>query len=290
MFAFVRFMNGDPAGIAKSLCSICIGELWLHANPARHPRQPMAIQVKLDRPFPVPPKIGKPEVVGSKSYAKVVQRDSEKKETVITEEPSSSVILTDESLVENAYPFALLGCYKDFRAVANTRNLCQGEGFRDVQPVYLGGLWVLLDFVSLEARDKFLNHAPLKYWFDILQPWFNKFVVKERILWVEVEGVPVLSWSRSTFEAIASKWGKLIFLDDSDGCNRFSMRLGIVSHSLIFESVFVTIRDVEYCVRVRELSSWTPSFLSGFSDEEAGGSKYDDDSYEADGDDSVKSC
>ena len=166
MFAFVRYMNGDPAAIAKSLCTIRIGELWLHANPARHPRQPIIKQVKHDRPLPVPPLFGKPVVVGSKSYAKVVQGDSDKKEPLIREDSSPSVILTDEDVRDNAYPFALLGCYKDFRAIANTRSICQGEGFRDVQPVYLGGLWVLLDFVSLEARDKFLNHAPFKCWFD----------------------------------------------------------------------------------------------------------------------------
>ncbi|KAL4555552.1 hypothetical protein LXL04_038174 [Taraxacum kok-saghyz] len=252
--------------------------------------------VKQVQPKKVITSVGRPDVVGPPSYAKVVRGDNDNlksgEKSAKREEATPSLTIDDEVIRDDSFPYAWLGCYKDFRAIANTRSMCQGEGFRDVHPVYLGGLWVLLDFQLVETRDNFVNHAAFKNWFDILQPWFNNFVVKERILWVEVEGVPLLAWCRSTFEEIASKWGRLIFIDDSDVSNRFSIRLGILSlHApLVFESVFVTIQDVEYCVRVRELSSWTPSFIAGFSDEDGDGSNYGDDRHDGDGDDSVKSC
>nr|GEV94969.1 hypothetical protein [Tanacetum cinerariifolium] len=69
--------------------------------------------------------------------------------------------------------------------------------------------------------------------------------------------------------------GKVLCIDDTDTSNRLSKRLGIKStHAqLIFVSIMVTVNNVTYTIRVRELCSWTPTFLgSGFdcddSDEE----------------------
>ena len=98
----------------------------------------------------------------------------------------------------------------------------------------------------------------------MLKPWHNDFVVEDRIVWLEVEGIPLLAWGNETFHKIASKWGELVFVDNTDGSNRFSIRLGVKSKhaALVFESTFVTIQRVEYCIRVRELSSWTPTFIT----------------------------
>nr|GEZ60989.1 RNA-directed DNA polymerase, eukaryota, reverse transcriptase zinc-binding domain protein [Tanacetum cinerariifolium] len=133
-----------------------------------------------------------------------------------------------------------------------------------------GGLWVLLDFSSIKTRDLFLQHSGIKSWFSMLKVWHNDFAVKERLLWIEVEGVPLCAWNQSTFKKITSRWGDLIFLDDADESNRFSMRLGIkITHApLVFESIVVDLSGVDHCIRVRELSSWTSNFLSGFKDEE----------------------
>ncbi|GJY15022.1 hypothetical protein Tco_0385444 [Tanacetum coccineum] len=89
---------------------------------------------------------------------------------------------------------ALLGCYKDFRAIANTRNMCRNEGFLNIDFKYLGGLWVLFDFKSLDARDKFLNHKVILTRFSTLKPWYDDFVADERLIWLEVEGVPIRAW------------------------------------------------------------------------------------------------
>ncbi|GJZ02689.1 hypothetical protein Tco_0520650 [Tanacetum coccineum] len=48
------------------------------------------------------------------------------------------------------------------------------------------------------------------------------------------------------------------------------MRLSIkTTHApLVFKSIVVDLSSVDHCIRVRELSSWTPNFLTGFKDEE----------------------
>ncbi|GKE79347.1 reverse transcriptase domain, reverse transcriptase zinc-binding domain protein, partial [Tanacetum coccineum] len=173
-----------------------------------------------------------------------------------------SIILSQDN--SNDFPLALLGCYKDFRAIASTRSMCHNKGFSNVDFKYLGGLWVLFDFESSESRDKFLNHKGILTWFYTLKPWYNDFVVDERLVWLEIEGVPIRAWDNQVFNKICSRWGKVIFIDDTDVWNRLSKRLCIKSThaNLIFVSIMVTLNNVTYTTRVRELCSWTPTFAS----------------------------
>ncbi|GKE54235.1 hypothetical protein Tco_1489391 [Tanacetum coccineum] len=78
--------------------------------------------------------------------------------------------------ITNDFPLAILGCYKDFRAIAHTRSLCLSEGFLDVQFKYLGGLWVLFQFASQDAKDKFIKHKGILSKFSSLKPcWTPSF-------------------------------------------------------------------------------------------------------------------
>ncbi|GKB34242.1 reverse transcriptase domain, reverse transcriptase zinc-binding domain protein [Tanacetum coccineum] len=146
---------------------------------------------------------------------------------------------------------------RDFRSIVNTRNMYRSEGLLEVDFIYLGGLWVLFDFTSLDARDKFLNHKGVMTWFSTLKPWYDDFVVEERLIWVEIEGVPIRAWNNDTFKEICSRWGEVLFMDDSDEYNRLSKRLCIKSsHALsVFTTILVTLNTVTYVIRVRELCS-----------------------------------
>ncbi|KAL4574270.1 hypothetical protein LXL04_021098 [Taraxacum kok-saghyz] len=275
MFAFVRYIRvSDPKILVEDLCKIRIGTLHLHANVPRYPRKPAN---PLRKPSTNTPRervkshhadtVPGPDV----SYAKILKRQQP---TVNVEETgqtaSPSISIPSQVFIENAFPCAVIGCYKDVRAIENTRSMCHAEGFLDIEPIYLGGLWVLIDCQNTSTRDAFLAHNAFSSWFSILKPWHNDFVVTERIVWLEVEGIPLLAWGDETFRRIAAKWGELLFVDNSDGTNRCSIRMGVKTKhaALVYESTFLTVQAVEYCIRVRELSSWTPNFLEGFKDEQ----------------------
>ncbi|GJS58592.1 RNA-directed DNA polymerase, eukaryota [Tanacetum coccineum] len=70
---------------------------------------------------------------------------------------------------------------------------------------------------------KFSNFLPLiTYSLNVgVASWFRRlcyaqsdFAAKERIVWVDIEGVPLNAWTRSTFQKISSKWGELVELED----------------------------------------------------------------------------
>ncbi|GJU97297.1 RNA-directed DNA polymerase, eukaryota, reverse transcriptase zinc-binding domain protein [Tanacetum coccineum] len=59
--------------------------------------------------------------------------------------------------------------------------ILEKEGFQNLSLTYLGGLWVLIEIVSISAKEKLLNHTV---------------------------------WIRNTFAKVASKWGDLVEWED----------------------------------------------------------------------------
>nr|GEX10294.1 hypothetical protein [Tanacetum cinerariifolium] len=69
----------------------------------------------------------------------------------------------------------------------------------------------MMELSSLISKEKFLQHVGVASWFNSLSNVQPDFVSKERILWVDIEGVPLHLWSHPTFTKIGSRWG-----EDSD--------------------------------------------------------------------------
>lgn len=90
---------------------------------------------------------------GHVSYASVVKGTTKLENKEVTVD--SKVVIKDDGRDNLSFPLALLGCFTYFLPTANTHNRCKGECFLDVQPQYLRGLWVLLNFNSMKARDCF---------------------------------------------------------------------------------------------------------------------------------------
>ncbi|GJZ12967.1 RNA-directed DNA polymerase, eukaryota, partial [Tanacetum coccineum] len=94
---------------------------------------------------------------------------------------------------------SLLGRVKEFASLSNLKTVLMNEGFVDIKLQYMGELWLI------QASTDFTNEG--------------------RIVWVEIEGVPIKLWSGNTFKRIASKWGELLDIDDQDDRCFHSKRL-----------------------------------------------------------------
>nr|GFB61424.1 reverse transcriptase domain, reverse transcriptase zinc-binding domain protein [Tanacetum cinerariifolium] len=53
----------------------------------------------------------------------------------------------------------------------------------------------------------------------------DDFVSDERIVWVDIEGVPLNAWSRETFLKIGKKWGEALDMEDNSNCSFGRKRL-----------------------------------------------------------------
>nr|GFA39757.1 RNA-directed DNA polymerase, eukaryota [Tanacetum cinerariifolium] len=153
------------------------------------------------------------------SFARVV------KGPIIQERHDAPVMVLERGTLNYEENPVLVGCVKEFKTIPNIHHICFSEGFNGIKTSYLGGFWVLLEFDSFHSCKKFHTHAGINSWFSSIQQWTTNFEIKDRVVWIDVEGTPLRAWSHATFQKIASKWGELVHMDLSNVPNKYSMRL-----------------------------------------------------------------
>ncbi|GKA77784.1 RNA-directed DNA polymerase, eukaryota [Tanacetum coccineum] len=147
--------------------------------------------------------------------------------------------------------------------IVKSKNLdSTGEGFPDVKLTYLGGLWIMMEFSSLISKEKFLQHVGVASWFNSLSNAQPDFVSKERIVWVDIEGVPLHLWSHSTFTKIGSKWGELLELEESkdDIFARKRLCIKTKQEDNILEKFKIIHCGKVFVIRAKELFAWVLIF------------------------------
>ncbi|GKG27916.1 hypothetical protein Tco_0406243, partial [Tanacetum coccineum] len=102
------------------------------------------------------------------------------------------------------------------------------------------------------------NESLNKLWTFIKVP-SPSFFVDERVIWIEVSGLPLCAWRSSAFKKIANLFGKFNFFDDDVEDSMCMGRACITTkiQSLISEKVNVTIKDSNFNVHVKEIGTWS---------------------------------
>nr|GEX26678.1 RNA-directed DNA polymerase, eukaryota [Tanacetum cinerariifolium] len=151
---------------------------------------------------------------------------------------------------------------KRFDFVRFIKVLLSNEGFYNARIVYLGGLWVMIELKSSKTKLKFMQHVGVASWFRRLCNAQSDFVAKERIVWVDIEGVHLNAWSRLTFQKIASKWGEMVELEDGydDPFARKRICIKTSQTENILESFKIIVKGKVFWARAKEIFVWSPSF------------------------------
>nr|GEW21081.1 putative RNA-directed DNA polymerase, eukaryota, reverse transcriptase zinc-binding domain protein [Tanacetum cinerariifolium]GEW21165.1 putative RNA-directed DNA polymerase, eukaryota, reverse transcriptase zinc-binding domain protein [Tanacetum cinerariifolium] len=175
----------------------------------------------------------------------------------------------DECFVERDFSKYAMGRVKDINSIPNTRIILADEGFEEVKFFYLGGKWMLFEFAMIESKEKLINHTGINSWFHVIQDGFYDFVSDERIIWMDIEGIPLRAWSRETFSRIGKKWGEILDIEDKSDSSFGRKRLCICTkHPIsIIDSFKIIVKGKVFMVRAKELFTWNPVFL--FPDEKA---------------------
>ncbi|GJX55973.1 RNA-directed DNA polymerase, eukaryota [Tanacetum coccineum] len=123
-------------------------------------------------------------------------------------------------------------------------------------------------FDSMPNLGVVLKDEGLDTWFSAVQPWKNDFRVDERVLWVDVEGIPLVAWTNKTFMKVAKRWGELLFTKDLDDNNLWHKRLCVVTkvEDFIMESFKIIIKGKVTVVRAHEIIGWIPDFMEEEND------------------------
>ncbi|GJW66594.1 RNA-directed DNA polymerase, eukaryota [Tanacetum coccineum] len=248
-FGFVRFIHiKDVDRLVRNLCTIWMGHLRLHANVAKFQRLPLNktqyVKGANDgcKFSGEVPSNSKGFSMDQSSYVGAVKQKMEHKQ-VVEEDSKPSLVLDESCFLEYDYSLALKGKVSDFGLLTNLKMVLIKEGFDNFNLKYLGGFWVLIEFRMKEVLENFKSHVGVGSWFSSLEYASNSFVIDERVVWVDIEGVPMKMWTSNTFNKILSKWEELLFEEDKENLSLY------------------------------KVSGWVPNFL----EEEEGEGESDDD-------------
>ncbi|GJU24563.1 RNA-directed DNA polymerase, eukaryota, nucleotide-binding alpha-beta plait domain protein [Tanacetum coccineum] len=190
-FAFVRFIRvGNIERLVDNISTLWIGRMHLQANVVRFERPP----INTARPsFP-----SKPFNNGSSSFASVLKGNN--LPHVIS--PSPAMVLDESCIVSRDLDLFVMGEAKNILSIPNLYILLSNEGFHNVKLSYLGGLWVMIELESINSKEKFMQHSGVASWFSNLCNAQLDFVSRNRIVWVDIEGVPSYYYGGDTLASM----------------------------------------------------------------------------------------
>ncbi|GKB73607.1 RNA-directed DNA polymerase, eukaryota, nucleotide-binding alpha-beta plait domain protein, partial [Tanacetum coccineum] len=268
-FAFVRFIkviNLDR--LVENLCTLWIGSHHLFANHVRFDRPPKPLVTKAD--FPPLNGAHKPHGLGNNQFGSQKVNGSAGSFVSAVNgvanpliSPSPALVLDDGCIIERDFSKCAMGRVKDLNSIPNLQVILTDEGFEDVKLYYLGGRWVMFECIKIEAKRNLMKHTGICSWFHEIQEVSKDFVSDERVVWVDIEGIPLHAWKRDTFAKIGKKWGETLDIEDTSDFSFGRKRLCIITNhpSSILESFKVIVKGRVFMVRAKELFMWNPSFL-----------------------------
>ncbi|PWA85977.1 nucleotide-binding alpha-beta plait domain-containing protein [Artemisia annua] len=225
-FGFVRFINVfSVERLVGNLCTIWIDIHRLHANISRFQRSPVNANLSASAFYGGGKNVPNTEVntsrytnqkptgIGSK-YVNVVKGTMSGH---VDSEYSPAVVLDDECVYSKDLSKSLLGRVKEFTSLTNLKTVLYNEGFVDMNVRYMGELWVMLEFSSSESKDLFRDNVGVGSWFSEVRQASIEFNPYGRIVWVEVERVPLKFLSGNTCKRRRIH-GSVNKIDDEDKC------------------------------------------------------------------------
>ncbi|GJU27859.1 RNA-directed DNA polymerase, eukaryota [Tanacetum coccineum] len=238
------------------------GRLRLHANVARFQRLPVN-KVQNDKGANGAYKfsIGESSKANGNtdrqpSYVGVVKQKMMYQQPV-EDDNKPSLVLDDSCVLQCDYSLSLMRKVLDFGSLSNLKMVLTKEGFKNFNLKYLGGFWVLIEFCSKQALEKFKSHVGV---------------------------VPLKVWTNNTFNKISSKWGGMLFEEDKENVCLNSKRVCIKTklENNIFESFKIIVNRKVFWIRAKEVCGWVPDFLEDEEGEDESDDETLDDKFRKD--------
>ena len=107
-----------------------------------------------------------------------------------------------------------------------------------------------------------MQNEAMNHWLTEKKQWDRNFLSIDRIVWVDIEGLPIRAWSKTAFRQVVAKWGSVVQLDDMLGEDLYKNRVCMITsyQDIISESMKVKVDGEIFILQVKEAPGWTPSF------------------------------
>lgn len=120
----------------------------------------------------------------------------------------------------------------------------------------------------------------IAFWFDVVEPWRVNVLSARRVIWTNWFGVPLHAWNPKFFQLVATKFGKLVKIDD-DTLNKNKFQESRILINTSYPEIPKTPVKVEvdgrvYNIRIKEeeedmeddYQDWSSDDVCGNEDED----------------------
>lgn len=269
-FGFVRFIRVENAEkLIDGLRSIWFDNLRMFADIEKYPRNKSQKLMESKGATNKagcsrsPSPIWKEKDEIQKSYVEVLSGVKGNTSSKSVSKRRTVRIYTNDSESVSKFSPDLLLKINEPRNIPYDRQWFHDEGFVDVEISYVGGRWVYMMFSSPEAKDLFFSNELLKLRFCSVKAPCVNFVPDERMVWVEISGIPKDAWFESNFQVVLESWGKCIFVASEWGeaCSMGKVCVLTQSANFIYEELNAVLDDKSYDIWIREFAVWEPDIL-----------------------------
>ncbi|GJV19995.1 RNA-directed DNA polymerase, eukaryota, reverse transcriptase zinc-binding domain protein [Tanacetum coccineum] len=117
---------------------------------------------------------------------------------------------------------AVFAKVKHLHSIPTLKKSYDSEGFLDVSMKYVVDLWVLIE---------------------------------ERLVWLDIEGIPLMAWSNDYIKRVARVWGEVVYMDDEEDDNMCSARVCVesIKKEIVMAHLEVDVEGKWYNIRVKEI-------------------------------------
>nr|GEV76896.1 RNA-directed DNA polymerase, eukaryota [Tanacetum cinerariifolium] len=121
-------------------------------------------------------------------------------------------------------------------------------------------MWLWIELESHEACLKLQSNKEMSWYFTQLKHIHHSFVLDERVVWIEISGLPLNAWTPKAFKKIDNNWGSPFFIDEDPNeivsAGRVCIKTKIHGH--INENCKVVILGKSHSVSIKEFVDWNP--------------------------------
>ncbi|PWA67006.1 hypothetical protein CTI12_AA322610 [Artemisia annua] len=202
--------------------------------------------------------------IWQQSFASIVHGNLKPKPTNVNafHDITRAVSLDDRELIGvDDTSRVLLVKLKDLDSASNMYVICKNEGFVDLKIHHVGGSWIWIQFPSPEACENFRLNATMTNISSAIRTVTPSFKVDERLIWIEISGLPLCAWGSNAFKKVACLFGKFMFFEVEQSTSMSTGRVCIStkSHQPVSEKVKVEVHGEIFEILVHEIGTWSIS-------------------------------
>ncbi|GJR66187.1 nucleotide-binding alpha-beta plait domain-containing protein [Tanacetum coccineum] len=130
-----------------------------------------------------------------------------------------------------------IGKARNIDILRNIHILLKQDGLGACNIKYIGGLYFLCQWQSEEAAKECLegNRVVLSNWLSNAEMWDENMDSPGRLVWLEIEGLPICVWDSVSARRIGSIFGSVLEIDSMDlDCSSMNL-VGVLIHTYNME-------------------------------------------------------